>query len=80
MDELKPKLDKYLNKSKPLFDDIQVTGPGGDKVKDTALRYYKDAIHFRDKGEYVNALAALEYAEGWLDAGRELGVVKTIDK
>ncbi|MBM3309121.1 MAG: DUF357 domain-containing protein, partial [Candidatus Altiarchaeales archaeon] len=39
-----------------------------------ALGYYNDAKHFHKKGEYANALAALEYAEGWLDAGKRLGV------
>ena len=40
-----------------------------------AMSYYKDAQHFYEKGEYANALAALEYAEGWMDAGKEMGLL-----
>jgi hypothetical protein len=75
MDELKSKLEKYLKNAKPSFDDVTVLAPPGEKVRDTAIRYFSDARHFMDRGEYVNAFAALEYAEGWLDAGVVMGVV-----
>jgi len=39
-----------------------------------AKRYYSDAKHFRDKGDYVTAFAALNYAHGWLDAGARIGL------
>jgi len=81
--ELKAKLEKYLAKAKPLFEDVEVSGAGSfdtrtaaEKIKEMALSYYKDALHFHQKGEDVNALAALEYAEGWLDAGRYTGLIK----
>ena len=77
---LKEKLDKYLAKAKPAFDDIRVLDERGVKVKDTALRYYSDAQHFMGRGELVNAFAALEYAEGWLDAGVATGVVSVKTK
>jgi uncharacterized protein len=80
MDELKARLDKYLKKAEPAFGDITAVGAGGDKVKDTALRYFSDARHFRETGEIVNAFAALEYAEGWLDAGVVLGAVTAAGK
>ena len=38
--------------------------------------YYSDALHFNEGGEFANALAALEYAEGWLDAGKRMGLFK----
>lgn len=40
----------------------------GDAL-DMIERYVSDAKHFRDKGDYVNAFAALNYAHGWLDCG-----------
>jgi|TARA_B100001971_G_C18172679_1_gene528113 hypothetical protein len=43
-------------------------------VLDMASRYYSDAQHFADKGDKVNAFAALNYAHGWLDAGARLGL------
>ena len=39
-----------------------------------AMSYYQDALSFYEQGNYINSLAALEYAEGWLDAGAALGV------
>jgi hypothetical protein len=39
---------------------------------DMASRYYSDAEHFRKKGDYVLAFAALNYAHGWLDAGARI--------
>ncbi len=39
-----------------------------------ARAYYEDAKHFRDKGELDKALANINYAHGWLDAGARLGL------
>jgi uncharacterized protein len=80
MEELKKKLEKYLKKSTLAFEEIETISEEGEKVKDTATRYHSDAKHFMAKKEYVNAFAALEYAEGWLDAGVVLGVVKAKGK
>ncbi len=41
---------------------------------DMAKRYFDDAKHFREQGDWVTAFAALNYAHGWLDAGARLGV------
>ena len=41
---------------------------------DMAKRYFEDAKHFKDKGEFVTAFAALNYAHGWLDAGARIGL------
>lgn len=39
-----------------------------------ARAYYSDAKHFREKGELGKALANINYAHGWLDAGARLGL------
>lgn len=39
-----------------------------------ARAYFEDARHFRDKGELDKALANVNYAHGWLDAGARLGL------
>jgi hypothetical protein len=39
-----------------------------------ARAYYEDAKHFRDQGELDKALANVNYAHGWLDAGARLGL------
>jgi len=41
---------------------------------DMAQRYFDDAKHFEEKGNIVNAFAALNYAHGWLDAGARIGL------
>lgn len=46
---------------------------------DMIERYYKDAEHFRENGDMVNAFAALSYAHGWLDAGARLGIFDVHD-
>ncbi len=40
----------------------------------TAKRYYEDAKFFRDKGDGASAFGALNYAFGWLDAGKSVGL------
>ncbi len=42
--------------------------------KDMIERYYSDAEHFKKKGDWINAFAALNYAHGWLDAGARIGL------
>ncbi|HKW43226.1 MAG TPA: DUF357 domain-containing protein [Thermoplasmata archaeon] len=39
-----------------------------------ARAYWEDAKHFREKGELEKALANVNYAHGWLDAGARLGL------
>lgn len=81
----KEKLEQYF----------KITGEALDKVKshplddsridnakdflDMASRYYSDAKHFSDKGDFVLAFAALNYAHGWLDAGARIGLFKVKD-
>ena len=75
------KLNKYfditsraINKVK-LADDIKINvRRSAEDFLDMAQRYYSDAKHFRDKKDYVNAFACLNYAHGWLDAGARIGL------
>lgn len=39
-----------------------------------ARAYHEDAKHFRDAGELDQALANVNYAHGWLDAGARMGL------
>ena len=48
--------------------------------KDMAQRYFDDAKHFREKGDYVLAFGALNFAHGFLDAGARLGLFSTKTK
>jgi len=48
-------------------------------VIDMCQRYYDDALFFYNKGDYVNAFAALNYSHGWIDAGSRLGLFDVKD-
>ena len=41
--------------------------------------YLSDSKHFEEKGDYVDAFAALNYAHGWLDSGVRLDVFNVED-
>ena len=43
---------------------------------DTAKRYYEDAKYFKKKDDKASAFGALNYAFGWLDAGKNIGLFK----
>lgn len=75
------KLDRYFDVTSRALDKVKIKDEFSVNAKDAALdfldmakRYFSDAKHFRDKGDYVNALAALSYAHAWLDAGARLGI------
>jgi uncharacterized protein len=46
------------------------------KFMDTAKRYYEEAKFFRSRGDKASAWGALNYAHGWLDAGKESGILE----
>ena len=46
---------------------------------DMIKRYISDAQHFKQKGDKINAFAALNYAHGWLDAGARIGIFAVHD-
>lgn len=83
-EDFKLRLEEYLLKAAPRFENLRLSEWPEDLDKKKvcehflvmAQSYYSDAKHFKKTGDYVRALAALEYAEGWLDAGRALGIFK----
>jgi len=76
MDEsLAERLSRYFDKAGLKFSSVKVLEESGRDVWDAARNYFNDAAHFREDGDLVSALAALEYAEGLVDAGRMLGLI-----
>lgn len=49
------------------------------EIIEMVSNYLSDAKHFEEKGEIVDAFAALNYAHGWLDAGVRLDIFKVDD-
>lgn len=75
------KLDKYFEVTGKALDKAKIILPkkthlfeAANDFYNMAKTYYEDAKHFRDKGDKVNAFAALNYAHGWLDSGARLGL------
>ncbi len=77
----KEKLDKYFQVTSKALKLLKLAPPDSTHLhkaaldfQDMALRYFNDAGHFKEKGEWVLAYGALNYAHGWLDAGARMGL------
>lgn len=75
------KIERYLEITRSALKKAERVAPSGshiadiaDDFYDMAERYYRDAKYFYEKGDLVNAFAAVNYAHGWLDAGARLGL------
>jgi len=79
------KLAKYFDVTGRAIEMVKTTEMDTSRIEnandflDMAQRYYSDAHHFKSKGDYVLAFAALNYAHGWLDAGARIGLFKVKD-
>lgn len=78
------KLERYFKLTEMAFAEVKKNIFKGKEVEakeiiDMAGNYVSDAHHFEDKGNWVNAFAALNYAHGWLDCGVRLKVFDVDD-
>jgi len=78
------KLKKYFNLTETALAEVKKNIIKGREVDakeiiDMVSNYVSDAHHFEDKGDIVNAFAALNYAHGWLDSGVRLKVFDVND-
>jgi hypothetical protein len=79
------KLNKYISVTRKAIDQAEKSGnrTGLSKEREDCLdmikRYFSDALHFKKKGDYVAAFAALNYAHGWLDACARIGIFDVHD-
>ena len=46
------------------------------EIIDMVENYLSDAKYFKEKKDYINSFAAINYAHGWLDSGSRLGIFK----
>ena len=77
------RLEREFKVTKKALDNIKIKINKDDKLYenalhflDTAKRYYEDAKYFKNKGDKASAFGALNYAFGWLDAGKNIGLFK----
>ena len=79
------KLKKYFDLTERALAEVKkniVAGREGDAKEIIVMvsNYVSDARHFEEKGDWVNAFAALAYAHGWLDAGVRLKIFDVDDR
>ena len=79
--ELKELVEKDLKITKRALEKVRIIAPDKSYAKriasdffGMASAYYQDALHFQDKNDLIRALACVNYAHGWLDAGARLGL------
>ena len=80
----KEKLDKYFNLTTRALEKTKTSINKGKEehakeIIEMVQNYLSDAKHFEEKGDYVNAFAALNYSHGWLDSGVRLDIFKVDD-
>lgn len=78
------KLMKYFKLTETALEEVKkniISGKEAEakEIIDMVSNYVSDAHHFEDKGDLVNAFAALNYAHGWLDSGVRLKVFDVHD-
>ena len=79
------RLDKYFDITGRALAKVKEAEKDPERAKeasdflDMAERYFSDAKHFREQGNYVLSLAAVNYAHAWLDAGARIGLFKVKD-
>ncbi|MCA9478006.1 MAG: DUF357 domain-containing protein [Nanoarchaeota archaeon] len=81
----KEKIEKYFKITGEAIEMVKTHPMDVDRMDqandflDMATRYYSDAKHFFEKGDWVLAFGALNYAHGWLDAGARSGLFEVKD-
>ena len=78
------KLEKYFNITTVALQEVKKNIIKGKEnyakeIINMVENYLSDAHHFKDKSDFVNAFAALNYAHGWIDSGVRLDVFDVKD-
>lgn len=78
------KIKKYFKLTETALSEVKKNIFNGKEneakeIIDMVTNYVSDAHHFEDKGDWVNAFAALNYAHGWLDSGVRLKIFDVND-
>jgi len=74
------KIKKYIEITEKALEGIKIMDDKAKDVLDMAIRYFKDAQYYKQKGDFVTAFACINYAHGWLDAGARLKLFKVKHK
>jgi hypothetical protein len=77
----KEKLEKYIkltDKAIKVIEKNKIDKKGKELLK-LAKCYFEDAKYFKNRGEYINAFSAINYAHAFLDCGVILKIFKVKD-
>ena len=80
----KEKLNKYFSLTETALNEVKkniIKGreKAAKEIIEMVENYISDAHHFFEKGDLVDAFAALNYAHGWLDSGVRLEIFDVKD-
>jgi hypothetical protein len=74
------RLEREFKVTEKALKELKIIIDKNDKNYEKALhfekkkkRYYEDAKYFKEKDDKASAFGALNYAFGWLDAGKSVG-------
>jgi len=78
------KIEKYWQITSKALDIIKKSiNPEKEKeakeIIEMVSSYLSDSKHFEEKGHYINAFAAINYAHGWVDCGARLKIFNVTD-
>lgn len=79
------KLEKYVKVTENAIKLAEKSGNRTSLVKeredclDMIKRYFSDALHYKEKDDFVTSFAALNYAHGWLDTCARIGIFDVHD-
>ena len=78
------KLEKYFKLTSSALDVAKGSVIKGKEkyskeILEMVENYLSDAKFFREKGDFINAFAALNYSHGWIDAGVRLDIFNVLD-
>ena len=68
------KLQGYIDITKEALEKVKITKNKklimkANELLNLSICYYNDSIFFKNKGDFINAFAAINYAHAFLDAG-----------
>jgi len=80
----KPHIEKYINLTEKALKIAKSSinkknKNNAKKIIEMVEAYLSDSKHFKEKGDWVNSFAAINYAHGWLDSGARLDIFEVKD-
>jgi len=70
------RLWKYIANFNESLKSLKIVDADAKKLIDIALAYYSDSRYYLEKGDCVTGIITISYAEGILDALRNLGLIE----